>query len=146
MIYWTKEYTPADLIGIPLSHLDEFKIGVALDLKNKKIIRGNSSNFCKNLLSKVHNLESNEAEQYIKERLQQIYSIADKIFEMIVEKSVPLTSFDPFLKDLDFDDIEFIETYLKSQHPNLIKEISKTISLFKNKISKILGGFGKEKW
>lgn len=121
LIYWTKEYAPGDILGVPLSHLDEFKVGVALDLKNKKVLRGKSSNFCKNLLNKARDLELNQAEQYIRERLQKIFSVIDKIHEMIIQKSVTTTAIEPFIENLDFDDLEFIETYLKLKHPTIFK-------------------------
>jgi hypothetical protein len=146
IVYWTKEYVPGDLIGVPLAHLDEFKLGVALDLKNKKILRGTSSNFCKNLLNKARNLETSEAEEYIKERLQQILSTIEEIHKLITQKSVSIAALEPLIAELDLDDLEYIESYLKSKYPPLAKEIIKAISLCRNKISKILGGFGKEKW
>lgn len=144
--YWTKEFEPGDIIGVPLTHLSEFKLGVALDLKNKKILRGTPSNFCKALLNKARSLETSEAEQYIKERLQQIHSVIEEIYKLIMVKSVSIADLEPLIAELALDDLDYIESYLKAKHPPLSKEIAKAMALCRNKISKILGGFGKEKW
>ncbi len=146
IIYWTKEYMPGDILGVPLSHIDNFKKGVAVDLRNKKVLRGNSSNFCKNLMNKARLLEPSQAEQYIKDLLQKIHSVIDKIHEIIVKNMIPSLETEEFLRELDLDELEFIEAYMVSTYPKLLKEIPKAISLCRKNVSKILGAFGKEKW
>ena len=146
IIYWTKEYMPGDILGVPLSQIDNFKKGVAVDLKNKKVLRGNSCNFCKNLVNKARLLEPSQAEQYIKAQLQKIYSVIDKIHEIILQNMMPSLETEDFLRELDLDDLEFIESFMMLTYPKLSKEIPKAISLCRKNVSKILGAFGKEKW
>ena len=146
IIYWTKEYMPGDILGVPLSQIDNFKKGVAVDLKNKKVLRGNSCNFCKNLVNKARLLESSQAEHYIKEQLQKTYSVIDRIHEIILQNMMSSLETEDFLRELDLDDLEFIEPYMISAYPKLSKEIPKAISLCRKNVSKILGAFGKEKW
>jgi len=146
IIYWTKEYMPGDILGVPLSQIDNFKKGVAVDLKNKKVLRGNSCNFCKNLVNKARLLEPSQAEQYIKEQLQKVYSITNEIHEVILQNKISSLETKSFLNDLDLDELEFIEAYMISTYPKLSREIPKAISLCRKNVSKILGAFGKEKW
>lgn len=146
IIYWTKDYMPGDILGVPLSQLDNFKKGVAVDLKNKRVFRGNSCNFCKNLVNKARILDPNQAEHYIKEQLQKVLSITNEIHEVILQNQIPYLGSKAFLNDLDLDELEFIEAYMLSNYPKISKEIPKAISLCRKHVSKILGAFGKEKW
>ncbi len=146
IIYWTKEYTIGDIVGGPPILTDVYKTGVIVDLKNSRVIRGKSNNFCKKLLTQIQNLDWISAERVIKTEFQKISSKSTEIIEMITQKNIDSAQIDNYIADIELDDIEFLEIHTKLKNPHLLNELEKIFSEIQKKKSKILRGFQKQTW
>ena len=145
-IYWTKDYIIGDIIGGPPLLTDVYKTGVVVDLKNGKVIRGKSNDFCKKLLNQVKNLDWQQAEQRIKQELLKIDSKSKEAVEMITLKNVSSSQIDNFIADLELEDLEFLGIYTKLKHRYILKELTDFFAECQKKKSKILEGFQKQNW
>ena len=145
-IYWTKDYVQGDLIGGPSNLFDVYKTEVCLDLTKGKVSGGNSNKFCKDLLKKVSKLDSGEGERIIQKELQKFSSLSNDFITIIKNKQKAPENIAKFVEDLDLNELEFIDVYVRLKHPELSKEIKKLTAECKKKISKIISGFEKQKW
>ncbi|NHI91206.1 MAG: hypothetical protein EAX96_01800 [Candidatus Lokiarchaeota archaeon] len=146
MKYWTEEYFDADIIGGPPKIAHYYKKSLILDLEKKKISSGKSNNFCKNLINRIKNMDSINAEKELNKSLTKFYSRAKLLQDVLNKKENFNTKIDEFIKDLDFDELDFIENYLKFQVPKLESYITTIVKDCKKKMSKIISGFEKETW
>ncbi|HUX99134.1 MAG TPA: hypothetical protein VMV49_06235 [Candidatus Deferrimicrobium sp.] len=146
IIYWTKEPALGNIVGCPPSLLNFFKKEIILDLYGKKVIEGKSNNFCRNLINNAKRLDSKQAEKNITDNLQKIHHSADILFKMVTENKLDSHQLEIFTTGLDLDELDFIETYAKLQYSQHAKDITKAVFACRKKMSKILSGFGKQKW
>lgn len=145
-IYWTEEYTAGDIIGGPIELKDIFKMNLLLDLKKGKIIGGKSNRYCKKIINLSRQLDSELAEQKIKEKIQEFQSRANEILDMAIGDKISSKKIDIFIKNVDIDELELIEAFLIEKNSNISKEITDVISMCRKKMDKIISGFEKEKW
>ena len=145
IVYWTDEYTSGDIIGGPPYLIEVFKSSTILDLKDGKVINGKSNKFSKKLLKRARRLDSDHAEQLIKQNLTKLYAATNLCLKLIA-KTIEEEEIDKFILDLDIDEIDLIESCAKLKHPDITEQITETASLCRKKLSKIMSGFEKQKW
>ncbi|MFX1451719.1 MAG: hypothetical protein ACFFCM_12795 [Promethearchaeota archaeon] len=146
IIYWTKDYMLGDIIGGPDNITELFKTSILVDLKKGKVSGGTSNKFCKKLINRAKQLDSEQAEHKIKDNLKDFLSAKNTLLEMVRENKVSDKNIDKVIKDLDIDELDLIETYLTSKHPDISAPIADAISECRKKLDKVLSGFGKETW
>ncbi|MFX0135139.1 MAG: hypothetical protein ACFFDN_15965, partial [Candidatus Hodarchaeota archaeon] len=93
-VYWTKDYMLGDIIGGPSNLTEIFKTSVLVDLKKGKVTGGESNKFCKNLINRAKQLDSEQAEQKIKASIKNFLSSKNKLLEMVKEDKVTSSNID----------------------------------------------------
>ncbi|NVM01904.1 MAG: hypothetical protein HWN67_06190 [Candidatus Helarchaeota archaeon] len=146
IIYWTKDYMLGDIIGGPSKLEDIFKTSILVDLKKGKVNGGESNKFCKKLINRAKYLDSEQAEQKIKNSIKSFISAKNELLEMVEEDKVNPINIDNLIANLDLDELDLIGTCLTSSHPDISTKITNTISECRKKLDKVLSGFGKETW
>ncbi len=146
IVYWTKDYMLGDIIGGPSNLTEIFKTSILVDLKKGKVTGGESNKFCKKLINRAKQLDSEQAEQKIKQDIKKFLATKNKLLKMVKEDNVTTSNIDDLISDLDLDELDLIGTCLMSDNPDISTKLNDTISECRKKLDKVLSGFGKETW
>ena len=121
-------------------------VQVLLDLESGKVLGGDSTKFCKKLLDGAKKLDSVHAEQFIRNKIQKLFTYTNQIIDMVNANAATSEKIDKLAEELEIEELDCIEHYLGLKHQELSEALAPLLTDCRKRMSKILSGFQKQRW
>ena len=122
-VFWTNQIVEADIIGTPKNVAKAYENAVIVDLLKGKVIGGESSKFCKDLLYSLRDLDETTAFQKVNDKISEIITSASILAELAMRKEVTKGDISTVAPMFNSEKMSIIVTIAKSMNPLFSKKI-----------------------
>jgi polyhydroxyalkanoate synthesis regulator phasin len=116
-VFWTNQIVEADLIGTRKNLAKAYDDAVIVDLIKGKISGGESSKFCRDLLSSLRGIDEKSVEGKINERISEIITSASLLSELAMRKEITKGDISNVAPMFNSEKMGIIVTIAKSMNP-----------------------------
>ena len=147
-IYWTEQVSNSlsDVIGVPPNLANIFIDSVIIDLEKGKVSGINDSKYFDDISEKIKNLNANRALKVITEKFDFLINKLEKLIDFSNDSNIVDEDLEKYTENLNIDILDVLERFLIRNNPRSIKRIKKTCKFVKQKMSRVVKGFKKQKW
>jgi hypothetical protein len=138
-VYWSENFietdTDADIIGVPFKLANLFFSSTIINLDTKKVFgisKLKDDKYFVNIVKKLKKLNPEEVIHYIKGKFDYLERISKELFSMVTKDEVSDEEINQFIKKIDEDLLETLETHLELKKPRdskIINEMCEKIRL-----------------
>ncbi|NHK32016.1 MAG: hypothetical protein FK730_11735 [Asgard group archaeon] len=116
-VFWTNQIVEADLIGTQKNIAKAYDAAVIVDLFKGKVIGGESSKFCKDLLNSLRGLNEKFIEQKVNDKISEIITSASLLSELAMRKEITKGDISTVAPMFNSEKMGIIVTIAKSMNP-----------------------------
>ncbi|MGC9777984.1 MAG: hypothetical protein HZR80_01925 [Candidatus Heimdallarchaeota archaeon] len=122
-VFWTNQIVEADLIGTKRNIAKAYDDAVVVDLLKGKVSGGESSKFCKDLLSNLHGIDEKAVVQRVNDKISEIITSASILAELAMRKEVSKGDISTVAPMFNSEKMSIIVTIAKSMNPIFSKKM-----------------------
>lgn len=122
-VYWTNQIVEADIIGTKRNLAKAYDDVVIVDLIKGKVYGGESSKFCKNILSELKGLNERMVEEKVNEKIGEIITSATILAELAMKREVTKAEISNVAPHFNSEKMGIIVVIAKSMNPIFSKRI-----------------------
>ncbi|MFW9924966.1 MAG: hypothetical protein ACFFDW_16945 [Candidatus Thorarchaeota archaeon] len=122
-VYWTNQIVDADIIGTKRNLANAYDDVVIVDLIKGKVSGGESSKFCKDLLSDLKGLTERLVEEKVNEKIGEIITSATILAELAMKREVTKSEISAVAPHFNSEKMGIIVVIAKSMNPIFTKRI-----------------------
>ncbi len=122
-VFWTNQIVEADLIGTKRNIAKAYDDAVVVDLLKGKVSGGDSSKFCKDLLSNLQGRDEKAVVQRVNDKISEIITSASILAELAMRKEVSKGDISTVAPMFNSEKMSIIVTIAKSMNPIFSKKM-----------------------
>ncbi|MBD3230559.1 MAG: hypothetical protein GF329_20435 [Candidatus Lokiarchaeota archaeon] len=147
-VYWADNFanTLGDVVGVDRKLTDLLIDSTIVDLKKNKVVGIKKNKYFEDIVKNIQNLETKEALAIIGKKINYILQKIKELVSLINSKKLSTKEINRFSKNIDMDQLEIMESYLKLNYPKSYQRIEETCNKIKRRIGRVVKGFQKRKW
>lgn len=147
-IYWADNFanTMGDIIGVDPSLIDLLIDSTIVNLEKNKVSGIDRNKYFEELIGNIEGLESKKALPVIIKSINYLLEKLKNLVNLINLKKIEKQEINEFSENINMDELEILETFLKINYPKSKKRIENTCDIIRRRVSRVVKGFQKRKW
>jgi hypothetical protein len=135
-----------DIIGVDPSLIDLLIDSTIVDLRKNKVSGIDRNKYFEELIGNIEGLESKKALPVIIKSINYLLEKLKNLVDLINLKKIDKQEINEFSENINMDELEILETFLKINYPKSKKRIQETCDKIRRRVSRVVKGFQKRKW